>query len=143
MTQPKSLLAIIMLPILGVGVWFLFWDDSQSDAIRGNPIVAISVPELPQALQKGKEFFDTKCASCHGRNAVGVEGFGPPLVHIIYEPNHHSDGSFVLAAKNGARRHHWSYGDMPPVDGIKDSEIAVIIQYVRFLQRANGIGAQE
>lgn len=141
MNQQKPILVAVMLFLAGLGYWVLFWDDSQSDAISGNPIVTISVPELPQALLNGKQIFDTKCASCHGRNAVGAEGFGPPLVHIIYEPNHHSDGSFVLAAKNGARRHHWSYGDMPPVDGIKDSEIAEIIQYVRFLQRANGIGA--
>ena len=140
MTQQKSIIGAVVLFLTGLGIWFIFGDKPESEAVKGNPIVTISVPELPQVLLNGKKFFDTMCSSCHGRNAVGAEGFGPPLVHIIYEPNHHSDGSFVLAAKNGARSHHWPYGDMPPIDGIKDTEIAGIIEYVRFLQRTNGIG---
>ena len=49
------------------------------------------------------------------------------------------DVAFVRAAKLGVRQHHWRFGNMPPVDGIKDQELASIIFYIRELQRANGI----
>jgi len=140
MINKKSIIVSVALFLAGLSAWFLFWDNSQSEPIRGNAIVSISVPKLPEAFLSGKKIFDTNCSSCHGENAAGAHDTGPPLVHIIYEPNHHSDGSFVLAAKNGVRSHHWPYGNMPPVDGIKDTEISEIIKYVRFLQRANGIG---
>ena len=45
----------------------------------------------------------------------------------------------IVAAKNGVRQHHWPFGNMPPVEGITDSEISNIIAYVRTVQRANGI----
>ncbi|WP_328600481.1 c-type cytochrome [Mesorhizobium xinjiangense] len=79
------------------------------------------------------------CAACHGDDAGGRDGIGPPLVHIIYEPNHHSDAAFLLAARSGVRQHHWGFGDMPPVAEVEDAEIAAIVAYVRALQRANGI----
>jgi hypothetical protein len=47
--------------------------------------------------------------------------------------------SFVLAVKNGVRAHHWRFGDMPPVDGLTQSDVMNIVAYVRELQRANGI----
>ena len=98
---------------------------------------------LPEALSSnaeiGKLAFEAKCADCHGTNAAGQEGVAPPLVHKIYEPSHHGDGSFLLAAKNGVRAHHWRFGDMPPVEGITDGDVKMIVAYVRELQRANGI----
>lgn len=75
----------------------------------------------------------------HGADATGQEGVAPPLVHKIYEPSHHGDQAFFLAAKQGVRAHHWRFGDMPPVEGITDPEIERIVTYIRTLQRANGI----
>lgn len=106
---------------------------------QGAPLVNVTVPELTAAAQTGKTAFEANCAACHGANAAGQDGVAPPLVHIIYEPNHHGDASFLLAAKNGVRAHHWRFGNMPPVEGVTDEEIASIITYVRELQRANGI----
>ena len=105
----------------------------------GNRIVDVQVPELSPAARRGEELFNANCASCHGENAVGQEGVAPPLVHIIYEPSHHGDISFQLAAKNGVRAHHWPFGNMPPVKGVTEAEVAAITRYVRELQRANGI----
>nr|WP_240514048.1 cytochrome c [Amylibacter kogurei] len=98
----------------------------------------MQIPTLTGAAVMGKTFFDAKCALCHGANASGTEN-GPPLVHIIYEPNHHGDESFLRAASQGVRAHHWQFGDMPPVEGITQGEVKQIIAYVRSLQRANGI----
>ena len=88
---------------------------------------------------EGKLAFDENCASCHGKNASGSNGNGPPLIHKIYEPGHHGDMAFVLAAKTGTRAHHWKFGNMPPVEDITDEQVKNIIAYVRKLQRANGI----
>jgi mono/diheme cytochrome c family protein len=105
----------------------------------GTAMASVIVPELSAAAQEGEALFNRSCADCHGRNAAGRDGIAPPLVHKIYEPGHHGDASFHLAARNGVRAHHWQFGDMPPVAGVADPEIAKIIVYVRELQRANGI----
>ena len=106
---------------------------------HGGPIVAVSVPALSAVAEEGRGAFADSCAACHGPDAGGIDGSGPPLVHRIYEPSHHGDASFVLAVRNGVRAHHWPFGDMAPVPGVSDSEIAAIVTYVRELQRANGI----
>ena len=99
----------------------------------------MTVPQLTDIQMQGEAVFKTNCASCHGVNAAGKDGFGPPLVHKIYEPSHHGDMAFVLAVKQGVRAHHWKFGNMPPVAGVSDQEVQAIIAYVRALQRANGI----
>ncbi len=89
---------------------------------------------------KGKALFDKFCSRCHGAGAKGTDQ-GPPLVHRIYEPNHHGDMAFYMAAKNGVRHHHWNFGDMPRVEGITASEVGHIIAYIRRQQRLAGIGS--
>ena len=37
------------------------------------------------------------------------------------------------------RAHHWKFGDMKPVEGIKEEQVKSIILYVRALQKVNGI----
>ncbi|WP_158971453.1 c-type cytochrome [Chachezhania sediminis] len=106
----------------------------------GAPLVEIVVPQTlsPEATM-GQRGFDAVCAACHGQNATGRMGFGPPLVNRIYEPGHHGDMSFQLAVQNGVRAHHWRFGDMPPQPGMTPAEVKAIVAYVRALQRANGI----
>jgi mono/diheme cytochrome c family protein len=99
---------------------------------------APSTAEPVGAAQEGAALFATNCAACHGPGAAGSDK-GPPLVHKIYEPSHHHDGSFYRAVRQGVRSHHWSLGDMPPVPGVSDGEVGRIIAYVRELQRAAGI----
>lgn len=115
------------------------WFSADNQTASGLPIVEVTVPQLSDKAKTGEAAFIENCASCHGANAVGQDGVAPPLVHIIYEPSHHGDQAFYLAAKNGVRGHHWPFGNMPPVEGITDQEIADITFYVRELQRANGI----
>ncbi len=106
----------------------------------GGPIVEVIIPaEFSTSAQIGKRVFDAACAACHGANAAGQSGVAPPLVHKIYEPSHHGDASFLLAAKNGVRAHHWQFGNMPPVEGLTDADVKMVVAYVRELQRANGI----
>jgi len=99
---------------------------------------AVRIPDLGEAAARGQASFAAHCASCHGADAGGT-GTGPPLIHRIYEPGHHADMAFVLATRRGSRAHHWRFGDMPPVAGVTDAEIADIIAFIREVQRANGI----
>jgi mono/diheme cytochrome c family protein len=88
--------------------------------------------------QRGEQLFDANCAACHGPAGQGTVS-GPPLVHVIYEPGHHSDESFHLAVQRGVQQHHWDFGPMPAVPGLSREEVADIIAYVRDLQREAGI----
>lgn len=106
----------------------------------GAAIVDVSLPDtLSAQAALGKRGFEAVCAACHGENAAGKQGFGPPLVHRIYEPSHHGDMAFFLAAERGVPAHHWRFGNMPPQKGLTRADIANIVRYVRELQRANGI----
>jgi mono/diheme cytochrome c family protein len=94
--------------------------------------------KMPAELQKGLAKFNANCARCHGEGAVGTPQ-GPPLVHKIYEPNHHGDAAFQLAAARGVRAHHWQFGDMPKIEGVIPEDVTEITAYVRWLQRQAGI----
>jgi mono/diheme cytochrome c family protein len=89
-------------------------------------------------LAEGEALFDRFCVQCHGAAASGTD-HGPPLVHRVYEPRHHSDYAFRLAITHGVRAHHWRFGDMPPVPGITAEEAELVIGYIRHLQREAGI----
>jgi len=107
---------------------------------QGDPIAQVKLPdELSQQAALGKNIFEAKCSECHGENAAGQNGVAPPLVHKIYEPGHHSDMAFVLAAQNGVRAHHWNFGNMPKIEGLTQGDVKMVAAYVRELQRANGI----
>ncbi len=138
----KKLLGFV---VVGAGAAFatlmyLNSDKSPSNnAGGGAPIVKVAVPQLSGSALEGEMLFNTNCAACHGPNAAGQDGVAPPLVHKIYEPGHHADGSFYLAAARGVRAHHWPFGDMPPVPDVSEQDVTKIIAYVRTLQRENGI----
>jgi mono/diheme cytochrome c family protein len=92
----------------------------------------------PVEFQAGEGKFAAHCAACHGVRASGTSQ-GPPLVHKIYEPNHHADIAFQRAALNGVRAHHWDFGNMPKIDGVSPDDVDQIIKYIRWLQRQAGI----
>lgn len=102
-------------------------------------LVEIQMPQIEGNAVIGQRIFEGACATCHGTNAVGIEGAGPPLIHVIYEPSHHADESFQRAVAMGVRSHHWRFGDMPPVGGLTRGDVAMVIAYLREIQRANGI----
>ena len=109
-------------------------------AMPGEAMVQVTPPGgLAPEEQIGKRAFDAVCAQCHGPNAAGREGIGPPLVHDYYKRSHHADMAFIMAAQNGVRAHHWTFGDMPAQSGLSGADVKAIIAYVRAVQRANGI----
>lgn len=104
------------------------------------PMAEVQLPATlgPEATI-GQAVYTAKCAVCHGENAAGRAGTAPPLIHRIYEPSHHGDEAFQRAAAQGVRAHHWRFGDMPPVKGLTRGDVAMIVAYIREVQRANGI----
>lgn len=98
----------------------------------------VAISKLSGAATRGQAAFGAFCATCHGADAGGTNT-GPPLIHKFYRPGHHGDMAFVLAARRGAPAHHWKFGNMPPVQGVTDAELADIITFVREVQKANGI----
>lgn len=129
--NPKTITVVLVLVALAV----LAWQWSRPQATRA---ASVKVPPLSDVAAHGKLAFDANCASCHGVNASGTDK-GPPLVHDYYNPGHHADGAFFLAAKLGVRQHHWRFGDMPSQPQVTREQLATIIRYVRELQVANGI----
>ena len=145
-TRIIIIIVIITAVITGVvGVLF--------PPIDGSPPSAVEAPEAaprdgaqlptPAAPAEGGQVaglarFMEFCGKCHGGQALGTNQ-GPPLVHQIYESNHHADGAFVLAARRGSPQHHWNFGNMPPVPRVSDGDLFAIIGYVRTLQQAAGI----
>jgi len=102
------------------------------------PPLRIDPGPVPAEHAQGEWLFKADCARCHGPMASGSE-IGPPLVHRYYEPNHHADAAFQRAVQFGVQAHHWSYGPMPPVEGLTPPQVEQITGYVRWLQRQAGV----
>ena len=88
--------------------------------------------------RRGRQLFVVNCAQCRGADALGTEQ-GPPLIHRIYEPSHHSDLAFYRAIALGVHQHHWEFGDMAPVPALDGEDAAPLIAWIRAEQRAVGI----
>ncbi|SDX85468.1 c-type cytochrome [Tritonibacter mobilis] len=143
----------VALTVVLVGICLFVWsrlEIGQQPLPSGSPgvteleepsvITDVTLPDqLSENAQIGKRAFEVKCAVCHGQSAAGKNGVAPPLVHSIYRPGHHADAAFLIAARNGVRAHHWKFGSMPPVEDITEGEVRLVTQYIRELQRANGI----
>jgi len=102
------------------------------------PPQATASGPVPAEFQPGETTFNANCSICHGKQAAGTD-HGPPLVHKVYEPNHHGDQAFQRAAANGVNAHHWQFGNMPKIDAVKPDDVDQIVKYVRWLQRQAGI----
>ena len=123
---------ILLLAALAAGAGIAYWHANRETS------VSVRVPALSNVAQHGQAEFEKNCMVCHGKNAAGTRQ-GPPLVHKVYEPNHHSDKAFHRAVRKGVRAHHWPFGDMAPLEQVQQPQVDLIVRYVRELQRANGI----
>ena len=142
MNSVNSKILVCLLAVAAAS-FFVFSKNTTSTATElkvGEPIESVLVPDQISELGLlGKNIFDLKCQSCHGINAAGRHEIGPPLVHKIYEPSHHSDQSFYRAVALGVRSHHWPFGNMAAVEGLTKGDVKAIISFVRELQKENGI----
>lgn len=112
-------------------VFFGSGSPSDTDAGTGIPV------QDPDLVAAGDDLYQAHCAECHGSDLRGTDT-GPSHLSVVYEPNHHGDAAFVLAARNGVTQHHWPFGDMAPVPGLSDDDLDAIIAFVRENQRIFG-----
>lgn len=122
-------------------LWVIFWPIVLGGSLacsQGESTSRQVAGPVPAELQEGEAKFVANCSGCHGKVGDGT-GQGPPLVHKIYEPNHHGDAAFQRAAANGVRAHHWEFGNMPKIEGVTPEDVDQIVRYVRWLQRQAGI----
>lgn len=132
--KKSSVLGAFSLGALLVSGYFVL--ESFKDTAPAG--IQVRVPELSVQAKAGQTAFEKNCQTCHGLNASGTDQ-GPPLVHDIYNPGHHSDQSFFLAVRNGVRAHHWPFGNMPPLRHIQENTVQDIVLFVREIQKENGI----
>ncbi len=95
-------------------------------------------PGLMPNPSQGKALYGKHCATCHGGDLKGTDK-GPPFLHRVYQPSHHADAAFQLAARNGVKAHHWQFGDMAPLAQVTPDEVAHVTAYIRSEQRKVGI----
>lgn len=129
MVMPRLFTLVIASTLL------LSWS-AHADHARDH--VNVKVPPLSDLVLKGQRAFNATCAECHGVNGQGGTQKGPPLIHPIYNPGHHSNQAIYNAVLNGVRQHHWPYGNMPP-QKVSFSELVNIVNFLRETQQHNGI----
>jgi cytochrome c len=127
MKPPPGAVAAAALP------WLLLGCEPRPEPMQG-----FDPGPVPAELADGERQYERSCSGCHGPLGTGTPA-GPPLVHRIYEPGHHSDAAFRIAVTRGVRAHHWTFGNMPPLAGVDSAGIAAVTAYVRWLQRKAGI----
>ncbi len=135
MSRNVALILLVGGLLLGT---YAFWTNANDQKSAQEAYEAAGPVDLSPQAEQGRLAFNQNCSVCHGRDAKGGEG-GPPLIHKIYEPSHHGDGSFRLAAQRGVQQHHWQFGNMPAQPQVAEADIENIIVYVREAQRAAGI----
>jgi mono/diheme cytochrome c family protein len=127
-----------MPQLLGIGFIALLLSAAPACSQSEPPPLQGAAGPAPAELRDGEQKFTANCSACHGAGGVGTKQ-GPPLVHKVYEPNHHGDAAFQRAAANGVKSHHWQFGDMPKIDAVKPEDVEQIVKYVRWLQKQAGI----
>ena len=125
----------VSLPVVLLLTLFLV---NHTHADHKESHVDVEVGHLSSTASKGQVVFNTNCASCHGIDAAGGIG-GPPLIHNIYNPGHHSNASFIRAVRNGVKQHHWQFGDMPPQKHVAFGDMVFLMKFIREIQQQNGI----
>ena len=133
----RNIALFLLVGGLLLGTW-AFWTNANDQKSAEEAYNSAAPAELSSVAEKGRLVFNQNCAVCHGRDALGGDG-GPPLIHKIYEPSHHGNGSFRIAVQQGVRQHHWKFGDMPAQPHVTADEVELIISWVREAQRAVGI----
>ncbi len=114
-------------------------DGAPRDPMTGKTEFDIPVQD-PQLVAEGEPLYLASCAACHGSDLRGT-AVGSPHLSVIYNPDHHGDGSFALAVISGVRAHHFEFGDMPPVPTVTEDEFVRILAYIRETQRTEGFVA--
>jgi mono/diheme cytochrome c family protein len=89
-------------------------------------------------LGVGRVLYQVNCSACHGVDGLGTAS-GPALIDPSKGPDQTPDSAFVIAVTEGVDK-DGAFTAMAPVEGLSHGDIQQITNYVRELQRGNGIG---
>ena len=96
------------------------------------PIISV-----PAEFESGQNHFHRVCANCHGADALGKQTRAPGLIDPEYFSENFSDEEMYKQIIEGSDK-------MPPQrNKLSDPEVAEIIKYLRYSQKAAGIIVEE
>ena len=93
--------------------------------------------KVPAEFVSGQNHFHRVCANCHGADALGKQTRAPGLIDQEYLPKKFSDEEMYEQIIEGSDK-------MPPQrNKLSDPEIAEIIKYIRYSQKAADLVVSE
>ena len=92
---------------------------------------------VPAEFKTGQNYYHRVCANCHGADALGKQTRAPGLIDPEYLPENFSDEEMYKQIIEGSDK-------MPSQRSkVSDPEVAEIIKYLRYSQKAAGIIVEE
>ena len=85
---------------------------------------------VPAEFKAGQNYYHRVCANCHGADALGKQTRAPGLIDPEYLSENFSDDEMYKQIIEGSDK-------MPPQrNKLSDPEVAEIIKYIRYSQKA-------
>ena len=86
--------------------------------------------KVPAEFKSGQNYFHRVCANCHGSDALGKQTRAPGLIDPEYLSENFSNEEMYKQIVEGSDK-------MPPQrNKLSDPEVAEIIKYIRYSQKA-------
>ena len=93
--------------------------------------------KVPAEFESGQNNFHRVCANCHGADALGKQTRAPGLIDPEYFSENFSDEEMYKQIIEGSDKMR------PQRNKLSDPEVAEIIKYIRYSQKAAGIIVEE
>ena len=93
--------------------------------------------KVPAEFESGQNNFHRVCANCHGVDALGKQTRAPGLIDPEYLSENFSDEEMYKQIIEGSDKMR------PQRSKLSDPEVAEIIKYLRYSQKAAGLEPQE
>lgn len=92
---------------------------------------------VPAEFKAGQNHYHRVCANCHGPDALGKQTRAPGLIDPEYVSENFSDEEMYKQIIEGSDKMR------PQRSKVSDLEVAEIIKYLRYSQKAAGIIVEE
>ena len=93
--------------------------------------------KVPIEFESGQKYFHRVCAYCHGVDALGKNTRAPGFIDLEYLPENFSDEEMYKQIIEGSDKMRSQRSK------VSDPEVAEIIKYLRYSQKAAGLIAEE
>ena len=92
---------------------------------------------VPAEFKAGQDYYHKVCANCHGTDALGKQTRAPGLIDPEYFSENFSDEEMYKQIIEGSDKMRSQRSK------VSDPEVAEIIKYLRYSQKAAGIIVEE